>query len=102
MTINAKIEKAGLYYNGHYNHCAIRVELKTRGGGASIEFTIEKAKEFMDMFDEELDLENGVFINDLEGVPVVLKLDRDKEFQSKIIAIRSILSSEDEMMDIGE
>ena len=100
MLVNAKIKKAGLYYDGHFNCCSVGVELKTRGGGAIIRFPVEKTTEFMDMFDEELDLENGVFINDLEGVPVVLKLDGDTEFQSKIVAIGSILASEGEMMPV--
>ena len=95
--INAKIKNAGLYYNGHYRHYTFRVELETRGGGASIEFPVERTEEFMEMFENDLDIENGVFASDLAGVPVVLGT--EARF-GKIIAIGNILADEDEFMDL--
>jgi len=97
MLVNAKINQAGLYFDGHSGRYCIMVVLETRGGGASIKIPVEKTGELMKAVGDELDLENGVFVNQLEGVPVVLKLDGDREFQGKIVAIGDILSSEDEM-----
>ena len=99
MLVNAKIEKAGLYYNGHYRSCAIMLELELREGGASLEIPVDLTEEFMEMFKDELDLENGAFVNDLEGVPVVLKTDGDRF--GKIVAIGSILANEDELLDLN-
>lgn len=95
--INAKIKNAGLYYDGHYRHYAFRVELETRGGGASIEFPVERTEEFMEMFKNDLDLENGVFASGLSGIAVVLGT--EARF-GKIIAIGNILAAEDEFMDL--
>lgn len=102
MLINAKIEQAGLHYNGYYKHCSIRIDLITRGGGASIELPVEWTKGLMEMFEDDLDLENGVFVSDLKGVPVVLKLDGDNTYQGRIVAIGNILSNEDEMLYIDQ
>ena len=103
MLKNARIEKIGLYYNGHFNHYEIKVQLKTNGGGAILGFPVEKTRKFMSMFDHELDLENGVYMNELVGVPVVIKIDCDNEYGygGKITAIGNILMTEDELMDIG-
>jgi hypothetical protein len=100
MMVNAKIEKVGLYYNGHYRHYSLRIELKTRGGGASIELPLDRTPELMEMFEADLYPEDGVFVGDLKGVPVVLKLDGDNEYQGRIVAIGSILANEDEMLYI--
>ena len=100
MLINAKIRKAGLYFNGHFNTYSIRIILDIRGGGAAVEIPVEKTEEFMSMFSDELDLENGVFVHDLKGVPVVLKT-ADNRY-SKIVAIGNILATEDELMNLNE
>ena len=102
MLINAKIEQAGLYFNGSYNRYCIRIVFRTRGGGASIELPVERTSELMSMFDDELDLENGVFVSDLEDIPVVLKLDGNNEYGGKIVAIGNILSNENEMLYIDQ
>lgn len=104
MLKNARIECIGIYYNGHYNHYEIRVQIKTaKGGGATFGFPVEKTIEFMSMFDQELDLENGVYMNELVGVPVLIKIEGNDEFGygGKITAIGNILMTEDELMDIG-
>ena len=100
MLVNAKIERAGLYYNGHYRHYSLRIVLKMmRGRGAFIELPIDRTEEFMEMFEDELDLENGVFVGDLKGVPVLLKTNGEDGY-GKIVAIGSILATEDELMPI--
>lgn len=99
MLVNAKIKNAGLYYDGHYRHYDFRVELETRAGGASIEFPVERTAEFMEMFKNDIDLENGVFASDLAGIPVVLGT--EARF-GKIIAIGNILASEDELMPLDK
>lgn len=96
MLINAKIEEAGLYFNGHYNRYCVRIVLRTRGGGASIELPVERTEELMSMFDKELDLENGVFVSDLKDIPVVLKTTDN----GKIVGIGDIFSDENDVMDI--
>lgn len=102
MMVNARIEQAGLYYNGHYRHYSLRIVLKTRGGGASIELPVDRTEELIEMFEDDLDLENGVFVGDLKDVPVVLKLDGDNEYQGRIVAIGNILASEDEMLYLDQ
>ncbi len=100
MLVNAKIKKAGLYYNGHYRYSAIRLELETRGGGGSVEFPAEKVGQLMRLFNRELDLENGVFLNDLAGLPVVLETSGDG-YQT-FVAIGDILANENELMPIED
>ena len=102
MLVNAKIEEAGLYYNGHYRHCSLRIVLRTRGGGASIELPVDRTEEFMEMFADELDLQNGVFVSDLKDVPVVLKTDGKNEYAGEIKAIGNILASEDALMPLDK
>ena len=102
MLVNAKIEEAGLYYDGHGRCCSLRIVLRTRGGGASINLPVERTEEFMEMFKEELDLENGVFVSDLKDVPIVLKTDGKNEYAGEIKAIGNILSSEDELMPLDK
>ena len=102
MLVNAKIEQVGLYYNGHYRHCSLRLVLRTRCGGASIELPVDKTEEFMEMFKAELDLENGVFVSNLKDVPVVLKTDGKNEYAGEIKAIGNILASEDELMPLDK
>lgn len=102
MLINAKIEEVGLYYNGHYRHYSLRIVLRTRGGGASIELPVDRTEEFMEMFEDELDLENGVFVSDLKDIPVVLKKDGNNEYAGEIKAIGNILASEDELMPLDK
>ena len=102
MLVNAKIEQAGLYFDGHYRRYYIMVVLETRGGGASIKIPVDKTGDFMDVFRGELDLENGAFVNELEGTPVVLKLKSDNEHSGEIVAIGDILASEDELFELED
>lgn len=102
LLVNAKIVKAGLYFNGHYNRCYVRIVLKMRHGAAFIELPIKKTPELMSMFSDELDLENGVFVSDLKGIPAVLKLDGNNEYEGKIVAIGNVLSNENEMLYINQ
>ena len=98
MLVNAKIEEIGLYFNGHYNHYCVRIVLEMRGGGGSVEFPVERIEEFMSMFDNELDTENGVFVQELKGTPVVLKTDGDR--YGNIVAIGDIMADENELMQL--
>ena len=91
---NARIANVGLYYNGHFNNLYIRCVLDGRGWGAEINLPIEKMKKFVKLFSESIDLEDGIFIYELENSPVTVMLNDSNE----VVAVGDILSSEDEMI----
>ena len=93
---NAKIEEAGLYYIGHYGTVNVKLDLETRGGGASVTIPIDKIEEFLSMFEDDIDLEDGFYIHHLRGFPVRMLLDGT----GKITAIGDILSEKDEMLKL--
>ena len=52
---NAKITQAGLYYIGHYRTACIRLELKTRGGGATVSVPVAQVGKLLEMFEDEIE-----------------------------------------------
>lgn len=93
---NAKIVEVGLYYIGHYRTAHIKIDLETRGGGACVTIPTNKIGEFLSIFEDDIDLEDGFYIHHLKGLPVRMLLDETR----KIVAIGNILSEDDEMMKL--
>lgn len=58
---------------------------------------MEKMKKFVGMFGESIDLENGIFVYELENAPVTVMLNDSNE----VVAIGDILANEDEMMELA-
>ena len=96
MIKNCKIKDAGLVFNAHFNVYYIQVELDFGGGGACITFPVDHAREFVSMFDDELDFEDGAYLHQLKGHPAVVQTDNN----GKIIAIGSFLMKQNELMPI--
>lgn len=94
---NAKIEDIGLYYCGHGNTTYVSIILGGRGWGASVVMPENKVGRFVKMFDDEVDVENGVFLHELKGKPVRVMFD-GKGLSSPVIGIGDILSNEDDMI----
>lgn len=94
---NARINEIGLFYFGHGNCTQTRVELDGRGWGASITIPIEKVGRFVKLFRDEPsiadEIEDGIFINRLKGLPVRVMFD-GQSIGSRIIGIGDIMADE--------
>ena len=97
---NAKIEKIGLFYDGHHRKAYVRAELFGRGWGSSVQIPVDKAGKLCEMLHSELDsnIEDGVYIEDLAGAPVRVLLNGASVVNSSIVGIGDLLCSEDEML----
>lgn len=91
---NARIESVGLYYEGRFNSLYVKCVLDGRGWGAQVNIPMEKMRDFVWMFGESINLDDGIFVYELENTPVTVMLNDSDE----VIAIGDILSSEDEMI----
>ena len=95
-TENARIQDIGLYYDGHFDRLSIRCVVDGRGWGTSVYIPIAKMKKFVSLFGDSIDLENGIYIHELENAPVKVVLNDE----NSIVAIGDILSTEDEMVKL--
>lgn len=98
---NAKIEDIGLYYLGHGNMTYIRAVLGGRGWGVAIDIPEKKVGAFINMFKDEVDVENGLFLHELAGKPVRVMFD-GPGLSASVIGIGDILSNETDMVMIKE
>ena len=92
---NARIKEIGLFYCWHVNLVQIRVELDGRGWGTSITIPFEKVGRFVKLFKDEpsIDIEDGIFINRLKGLPVRVMFD-GQSIGSRVIGIGDVLADE--------
>ena len=95
-TENARIQNIGLYYEGHFGNVYVKCVLDGRGWGAQIIIPMEKIRNFMGLFSGSYNLEDGIFLYELENAPVKVILNDSGE----VVAIGDILSTEDEMVKL--
>jgi len=97
--VNAEIEKIGLYYNGHTCRTDFRIELNGNGWGGTVTIPFGDISEFADMMDKStrMDFEDGIFLSDLAGTIVQVKMDDN----GKIVELGGPLTDESEFMLIG-
>ena len=91
---NARIESVGLYYEGHFDNLYVKCVLDGRGWGAQINIPMSKVKEFVRMFHDTINLEDGIFVYELENAPITVMLNDAHE----IVAVGDIFATEDEMI----
>lgn len=95
---NARINKIGLFYFGHGHVASIKAEIDGRGWGADITIPFDEIGKFMELFRDEKsisdDIEDGIYINRLNGTPVRVMFEGGRIF-SHIIGIGDILADED-------
>jgi hypothetical protein len=98
--LNAEIEKIGVYYTSHTQRVDFRIELNGNGWGGTITIPFEDVPEFADMMDKStrMDFEDGIFLSDLEGTIVQVKMDDN----GKIVELGGPLTDESEFMLIGK
>ena len=94
--LNARISDIGLYYLGHGNVLSIKCDLEGRGWGATVTIPMEKVRKFIRMFQDDIDLEDGIYVHELVNAKVRVAQDKDR----KIVALGDILAEEDEMVEL--
>lgn len=93
---NARIRDIGLYYLGHGNVLSIKCDLEGRGWGATVTIPMEKVRKFIRMFQDDIDLEDGIYVHELVNAKVRVAQDKDR----RVVALGDILAEEDEMVEL--
>ena len=97
ITVNAKIRECGLFYLTHYKTWEARAILELPGGGCILTIPENKFGEFVKLFQDDMNIEDGVFFHNFEGRYIRVTFEN-----GKAVAIYDLLDRECVVLDDKE
>ena len=94
LTVNAKIKDCGLFLWPDCNSWEVRIILELPGGGCSLTIPEEELINFARLFQDDMDIQNGVFLHNFEGRYIRVTFEN-----RKAVAIYDLLDRECIVLD---